>query len=90
MRRTAQGRIATMLGILEEKLDPCGRLNGDGFSVADAYLFVLGRWDLRLDRPTTAYPRLWRFTETTAALPAARRAMEREGISLTEPKLGLG
>ena len=90
IRRTAEGRIATMLGVLEEELASRGRLIGNAFSVADAYLFVLGRWGLRLGRPTTAYPQLWRFTEATAALPAARRAMEREGISLTEPKLGLG
>lgn len=90
VRRTAEGRIAAMLGVLEEELDSRGRLIGEGFSVADAYLFVLGRWGLRLGRPTTAYPRLWRFTEATAALPAARRAMEREGISLAEPKSGLG
>jgi len=90
VRRTAEGRIATLLGTLEEELNSRGRLIGDGFSVADAYLFVLGRWGLRLDRPTTAHRRLWKFTEATAALPAARRAMEREGISLTEPKSGLG
>ncbi len=90
VRRTAESRIATMFGALQEELDSRGRLTGDRFSIADAYLFVLGRWGLRLGRPTTAYPQLWRFTEAAAALPAAQRAMEREGISLTEPKLGLG
>ena len=90
VQRAAEGRIAAMLGVLEEELDARGHLIGEGFSVADAYLFVLGRWGLRLGRPTTGYPRLWRFTEATAALPAARRAMEREGIALTEPKSGLG
>lgn len=90
VRRTAEDRISAMLGTLEGELDTRGHLVGQGFSAADAYLFVLGRWGLRLGRPTTAYPRLWRFTEATAALPAARRAMEREGISLTEPRSGLG
>ncbi len=90
VQRTADGRIAAMLGVLEEELGSRGCLIGEGFSVADAYLFVLGRWGLRLSRPTTAYARLWRFTEATAALPAAQRAMEREGISLTGPKSGLG
>ena len=90
VRRTAEGRLATMLGVLQGELDSRGRLTGDRFSIADAYLFVLGRWGIRLDRPTSTYPRLWRFTEATAALPVARRAMNREGISLTEPKAGLG
>ncbi len=90
VRCTAEDRIAAMLGMLEDELGFHGHLVGDGFSIADAYLFVIGRWGLRLARSTRAYPRLWRFTEMTAALPAAQRAMEREGISLTEPRSGLG
>ena len=90
VRRTAEGRIAIMFETLDKKLHRREYLVGESFSVADAYLFVLGRWGLRLGRPTTAYPRLWRFTEVTAALPAVRRAMVREGISLRKPKSGLG
>ena len=90
LRHTAEDRIATMLGVLDEELGAHGHLISNAFTIADAYLFVLGRWGLRLGRPTTAYKRLWRFTEAAAILPATQRAMDREGISLTEPKSGLG
>ena len=54
------------------------------------YLFVLGRWGLRLARPTSRHPLLWKFTERMADVGAVQRAMAREGIALQRPKAGLG
>ena len=74
VRRTAEGRIAAMFSGLEEELNSRGHLIGERFSVADAYLFVLGRWGLRLGRPTTAYPRLWRLDPSREALKRRQHA----------------
>jgi glutathione S-transferase len=77
--------------LLDEALNSREHLVGTRFSVADAYLFVVGRWGMRLHRrPTSAYPSLWRFTCAAAMLPAVQRAMMREGITLTEPRDGIG
>jgi glutathione S-transferase len=63
---------------------------GDHITIADFYLFVLGRWGLRLQTPTSTYPNLMRLILEMASKPSVLRAMEQEGISLDHPKSGLG
>jgi glutathione S-transferase len=83
-------RLAGVFDVLEKELNGRDHLVGRRFTVADAYLFVVGRWGLRLRRPTYSYPNLWRFTRDAAMLPPVQRAMAREGITLTEPCDGIG
>lgn len=90
VQRMCEQRLGTLFERLDGELGETGWLIGERPDLADLYLFVLGRWGLRLARPTTAYPRLWRFTEDMAALGAVQRAMTREGIALQGPKAGLG
>lgn len=90
VRRMCERRIGTLFERLEREIGEAGHLVGDRPSVADMYLFVLGRWGLRLARPTSRYPLLWKFTERMADVGAVRRAMAREGIELEGPKAGLG
>jgi glutathione S-transferase len=90
VRRSAEARLDGSLSELDKELGDRPALLGEGFSVADAYLFVIGRWGLRLTKPTTAYDRLWKFTRTVAEMGATRRALAREGISLIGPSSGLG
>lgn len=54
---------------------------GDGFSAADLYLFVFGRWGRILPVPTRELPSFRRYLERIYALPAVRRAAETEGIT---------
>ena len=63
---------------------------GMTISIADFYLFVFGRWGLRLTPGTREFPNLHRHTMTIAELDATRRAMTQQGITLEEPKSGPG
>ena len=83
-------RIDALFERLDREIGAAGHLVGDRLSVADMYLFVLGRWGLRLARPTSCYSRLWTFTKRMADAGPVRRAMAREGVALHGPKAGLG
>ena len=90
VQRMCEHRIAPLFERLEREIGEAGYLVGNRLSVADMYLFVLGRWGLRLARPTSCYRLLWKFTERLADVGAVQRAMAREGIALQGPKAGLG
>ena len=90
LQRLCEARLATLFARLEREIGETGLLVGEQLTVADMYLFVVGRWGLRLPRSTRDYPKLWSFTERMAQLPAVQRAMAREGIALEGPKAGLG
>lgn len=89
VRRMCEHRIAALFGRLEDEIGEGGYLIGDHITIADMYLFVLGRWGLRLTQPTLIYPKLWRFTKRVASADAVQRAMVREGIGLHGPTSGL-
>ncbi|MCJ2071347.1 glutathione S-transferase N-terminal domain-containing protein [Methylobacterium sp. J-030] len=90
VQRMCETRIGGLFERLAREIRGTGYLIGDSPTVADMYLFVLGRWGLRLDRPTDRCPGLWHFTERMADAGAVQRAMAREGIALHGPKAGLG
>jgi glutathione S-transferase len=90
VQRMCEPRIGALFERLEREIGEAGYLVGDRPSVADTYLFVLVRWGLRLARPTSLYPVLWKFTERLADVGAVGRAMARERIELQGPKAGLG
>lgn len=90
VQRMCELRIGGLFERLEREIRGTGYLVGELPTVADMYLYVLGRWGLRLERPTSRYPGLWAFTERMAGSDAVRRAMAREGIGLHGPKEGLG
>ena len=79
-----------MFDRLEQEIQASGYLIGHRLTLADMYLFVLGRWGLRLAKPTPANPKLWRFTERLAGVGPVQRALVREGIALHGPAGGLG
>jgi glutathione S-transferase len=90
VRRMCEFRIGALFARLQGEIRQAGYLVGHQPTVADMYLYVLGRWGLRLERPTTSYPALWNFIERMAASDPVHRAMIREGIALHGPKTGLG
>ena len=90
VQRMCERRIEVLFKRLEQEIGSSGYLLGDEATVADMYLYVLGRWGLRLDRPTMLYPALWSFTQRMAALEPVRRAMAREAIALQGLASGLG
>lgn len=59
-------------------------LEGDGYSLADIYLFPFYRWGVRIGLPmATLYPRWTAWKERMLARPAVLAAIDREGIGLT-------
>lgn len=55
-------------------------VTGTGFTVADAYLFVVLSWSDRLGIDLTRWPALIRFQERVAARPSVQRALREEGL----------
>ena len=90
LQRMCELRIGIFLEHLERQIEAAGYLVGDQPTVVDMYLYVLGRWGLRLERLTSHYPLPWQFMERMAVSGAVQRAMEREGIALHWPKAGFG
>ncbi|HEY3554606.1 MAG TPA: glutathione transferase GstA [Casimicrobiaceae bacterium] len=55
-------------------------LEGDAFTIADAYLFVILNWRTGLRFDLDRWPILLQYQERVAALPAVRAAMKAEGL----------
>lgn len=55
-------------------------LVGDGFTVADAYLFTVLNWHKFIGLDLAAWPVLVAYQQRIAARPAVRRAMQEEGL----------
>jgi glutathione S-transferase len=69
---------------IESKIGDGWLLGGD-YSVADAYLFPFYRWGNRIGLDMkAACPRWTGWVERMKERPAVQRAVEREGLSLTE------
>jgi len=86
----AEARLQRIFERLERRIQDREFLFDSGPSVADAYLFVLGRWALRIRSLASSFPSMRRFTEMMAVRPAVIRAMRAEGIALYGPQSGLG
>lgn len=55
-------------------------LTGEGFTVADAYLFTVTCWAKHVSLDLTDLPHLQRFLADVAVRPAVREAMKAEGL----------
>ena len=59
-------------------------------SAVDCYLFVFGRWGLRLPRPTQSYPNLYAHTLRMRSVPAVSAALEQQKVTFEGPASGPG
>lgn len=78
---------AGLLGEIEamaQKAADAGRpfLGGDRFGPLDAYALTLLRWGGLAKIDPTGFKALWAHVQKVAALPAVKRAMERERLQL--------
>ncbi|WP_250461646.1 glutathione transferase GstA [Microbulbifer litoralis] len=55
-------------------------LLGDGFSVADAYLYTVFSWLEKQNIPTDRWPKLEAFRKRMEARPGVQRALREEGL----------
>jgi len=90
VEHAAATQLANEFAYIETQLSNRQWIAGDHFSAADFYLFVFGRWGLRLKRSIREFPKFHRHTLAIANLEATRNAMTQQGIALEGPTTGPG
>jgi glutathione S-transferase len=72
--------LVPRLAYVEAQLANNDYLMGSGFSVADAYLFVVLNWSKRVGVELGAYPNIQNYMARVAMRPAVQAAMKAEGL----------
>jgi len=80
VKNYARDLLGKRLAYLEAQLATRIFLMGNGFTVADAYLFVVLNWSNRVGIDLTAFPRVREYMARIAARPAVQAAMKAEGL----------
>lgn len=73
-------RLAGRYKYVDEQLEGRDYLMGDGFTVADAYLFTVTNWASRVGIDLSGCTRVQAFQARVAARPAVQAAMKAEGL----------
>ena len=73
-------RIEADFDVINMHLANRAWLVGDAMTAADALLFPMARWGLRLPRPTTSWPHLDAHLERMNANPGAQAALKAQGL----------
>ena len=82
VKRGAEKRAGAYLDVIEQHLKTNGPLFlGETLSAADFYFVMLARWARPMSTPPRARPHIARLLDMITALPAVRRAYEREGVT---------
>jgi glutathione S-transferase len=80
-RRAAEQVVARRIAHFETLLsDGRTHLLGDGFTVADAYLFVVANWCNGVGIDLARWPHVAAFVGRIAVMPEVRNAMRAEGL----------
>ena len=79
-QKDAKREIETRLAYAETQLAKGKFLLGDGFTAADAYLFVMLTWCDKAKIDLGKFPHLSEYRERMKARPAVRTAMAAEGL----------
>lgn len=81
-REAALANLGRKLGMVDKTLsDGRAYLTGPGYTVADAYLFVVLSWAPNFGVDLARWPRLVAFSERVAARSAVQAAMSAEGLA---------
>lgn len=80
MKELAKQSIDKRLGYIEQRLGSQSYLTGEGFTVADAYLYVVLTWRVRTGVSIDKLPKVTAFFERVAARPKVREARKAEGL----------
>jgi glutathione S-transferase len=82
IRRGAEARASNFLDVIEDHLGANGPyILGRTFSAVDFYLVMLARWARPMANPPRSRPHVAKLLDRMTALPAVRRAYEREGVT---------
>lgn len=80
VRRYAQERLEKRLTWLQDQVGAKAFLVGDGFTVADAYLFTVLSWGAEVGIDIARWPNLARYQARIESRPAVRAALKSEGL----------
>ncbi len=80
VQQAARERVTTMLGEIERRLSGREWCNGERFSAADPYVYVIWRWASAMGFPLDGYPAYRAFAARMQARPAVQRALAQEGL----------
>jgi glutathione S-transferase len=75
-----RARLADRLKWVDSQLEGRDYLLGSGFTVPDAYLFVVAGWGRHVGVDTSALKNLGAFMDRMAARPTVQAAMKAEGL----------
>ena len=76
----AREALARRFDYISAQLGDKPYLMGEGFTVADGYLFTLLGWCRMTQVDLSTWPKLTAYVERIAGLPAVRAAMKAEGL----------
>jgi glutathione S-transferase len=76
----ARKKLGERLAWVDQQLEGRAHLMGEGFTVADAYLFVVAGWGRYVGVDIAGLPNLSAFMARVAARPAVQEAMRAEGL----------
>jgi len=77
----AKDKLMTRLRLADAALERQPFLLGDGFTVADAYLFVVASWAKHVNVDLSQLGSLVAFSKRVAERPAVREALRAEGLA---------
>ncbi|MEQ8353967.1 MAG: glutathione transferase GstA [Kiloniellaceae bacterium] len=81
-KAAATARVGQKFDLVERQLaDGRSYLQGDRFSVADAYLFVVTSWTRHLGIALDAWPKLAAFVDRVAGRAKVQEALKAEGLT---------
>jgi len=80
VKAATKDRLATRFAYLDETLASRPYLTGDGFTVADAYLFTVVNWTNFHQMDLSAFPHLRAFQDRVSSRPKVQEALEAEGL----------
>lgn len=80
-KEAARELLTRRIGYIETQLASKAFVAGDAFTVADAYLWTVLRWALRVKFDLSAYPNVQRWQAVVAQRPAVQRALQEEGLA---------
>jgi glutathione S-transferase len=86
-KRFARDLVMRKLDFAEQQLGSGPYLMGEGFTLPDAYLFVILGWVGMLDTGLDRWPNLQAFRERMEERPSVRQVLEFEGL-VKEPVAG--
>jgi glutathione S-transferase len=79
-KETTRQMLAGKFDYVQEQLGDKPYLTGEGFTIADAYLFVILNWTRIHNIDLSRWPELTAFVQRVAQRPAVREALKAEGL----------